>query len=381
MAALKGLWSYVHSDDTAEGGRIAELARDVAGQFEMLTGEQIDLFLDKDALEWGDVWRDKIDESLATIAFFIPVMTPRYFMSAECRREFQYFARRATNLGVKELVLPLLYINVRELHEDNPEDDMVGLIRTFQWADWTDLRFRDRSSEAYRREVAAMAGRLVEANEKASETSHATVVPPVDEGVLGEPDEAAGVLDLLAASEKAIPEWTATTEAAAAQIDLVGSIMTEATSEIERADSKGKGFAGRLVVTKRAAERLREPAEQIWSLGNDFASQLHQVDEGIRIMVGQIAAEVADGSEHVEEYREFFDTIRTLATSTKEGLESAQGFLQVTGPIEAMSRDLRAPLRRLRQGITLMLEAQEVAAEWVELIDKVALPVGDTGVV
>ena len=53
MANSEGFWSYVHADDEAEDGRILRLARDVAGQFEMLTGEPLTLFLDKDAIKWG----------------------------------------------------------------------------------------------------------------------------------------------------------------------------------------------------------------------------------------------------------------------------------------------------------------------------------------
>jgi len=39
MTSIDGFWSYVHADDDAESGRIAQLARDVVAQFEMLTGE------------------------------------------------------------------------------------------------------------------------------------------------------------------------------------------------------------------------------------------------------------------------------------------------------------------------------------------------------
>ena len=47
MAALQGFWSYVHDDDRADGERISCLARDAVDQFQMLTGEEISLFLDK----------------------------------------------------------------------------------------------------------------------------------------------------------------------------------------------------------------------------------------------------------------------------------------------------------------------------------------------
>jgi len=95
MLIAKGFWSYVHDDDDAEGGRITALARDLSAQYEMLTGESIDLFLDRDDLEWGNDWRATVDGSLAVTAFFIPVLTPRYFSSAECRRELNAFVRKA----------------------------------------------------------------------------------------------------------------------------------------------------------------------------------------------------------------------------------------------------------------------------------------------
>jgi hypothetical protein len=61
MANARGFWSYVHADDTADHDRIATLARDVVEQFQMVTGESIELFLDQDDLEWGDPWRPKVD--------------------------------------------------------------------------------------------------------------------------------------------------------------------------------------------------------------------------------------------------------------------------------------------------------------------------------
>jgi len=66
VANLDGFWSYVHDDDDADNGRISQLARDVVKQFEMLTGEKISLFLDRDKIDWGENWKTKIDTSLAS---------------------------------------------------------------------------------------------------------------------------------------------------------------------------------------------------------------------------------------------------------------------------------------------------------------------------
>lgn len=124
MANPQGFWSYVHEDDQVESERISRLARDVQGQFLMLTGEPLVLFLDRDVIKWGEDWRNVIDSSLGSGTFFIPVLIPRYFMSLECRRELQSFAWRATRLGTKQLVLPLLYMNVPAFQEETPRDEL-----------------------------------------------------------------------------------------------------------------------------------------------------------------------------------------------------------------------------------------------------------------
>ena len=171
MAQITGFWSYVHADDDAEGGRIALLSRDVASQFGLMTGETIELFLDVESVKWGDAWRDRIDSSIAAGVFFIPILTPRYFMSPECRRELQLFARRATQLGARELVLPLLYMDVPGLREDDPADELMALVKSFQWEDWTEVGLSEPQSESYRRGVRKLATRLVEANAQAERSN------------------------------------------------------------------------------------------------------------------------------------------------------------------------------------------------------------------
>lgn len=50
MTGTGGFWSYVHTDDLAEKGRIKQLAEDVKQQYALITGENIDIFLDYNAL-------------------------------------------------------------------------------------------------------------------------------------------------------------------------------------------------------------------------------------------------------------------------------------------------------------------------------------------
>ncbi|MCH8152736.1 MAG: toll/interleukin-1 receptor domain-containing protein [Planctomycetes bacterium] len=369
MSDAHGFWSYVHKDDTADGGRISRLAKDVVGQYEMLTGETICLFLDKDAIEWGDDWRNKIEENLASVAFFIPVLTPRYFMSPECRSELQFFARRATQLGIKELILPLLYVSVPALDDENTKDDLARIVRTFQREDWRELRFKDPASEDYRSGVARLAARLVEANRRAEQTDITDTGQRLDQGRDESDDDSPGLIDRIAGAEEALPKLSETLHAITEQIKLIGNGLMQAGSDIQNATSQRKVFAQRVVIAKRLARTLSEPNEKVWRLSNDYASQLHDFDVGIRAIIELAPAEIKEHPESKQEVCEFFHGLQELSAATSKGFDEIQHFTDSIAPIEKMSRDLRPVFRRLRQGLTIMIEAREVSDSWVSLIE------------
>jgi hypothetical protein len=91
-------WSYARADDEQDGGRIRSLAEAVKREYSLLTGDELALFIDRD-VQWGEEWRTRIDDALSATTFFVPVMTPRYFARAECRRELLTFAGHAASLS------------------------------------------------------------------------------------------------------------------------------------------------------------------------------------------------------------------------------------------------------------------------------------------
>jgi len=369
MSKMGGFWSYVHADDDAEFGRIAALARDLAAQYEMLTGEAIELFLDRDSLAWGNAWKAKVDGSLASVAFFIPVISPRYFDSTECRRELRTFATQAQRLGLTELIMPLLYVDFAGLHVEQPTDELIDTVNRFHWEDWTQVRYLERESGEYRRRVFLLAERLSAANVEAAKASTAASADTTAVAV-GEDDEAPGLMDRIAEAETALPEWSKTVERVGEIIVDLGRQMEEAQAAMEAADARGKGFAGRLTVARNLAHELSDPGDEVVSLGNDFVERLNDVDSGIRAIIEMVAQSAQDDPEDKAAILDFFGTIRELAVSAHEGLGSIDDFLTQVEPLERMSRDLRAPLRKFRQGLTLMLEARAISDEWVRLVDE-----------
>ena len=135
-------WSYAHADDERQRGRVLALADDLLDEFFVSTGDELNLFRDRHSIEWGDVWKERIDDALGEAPFFIAVITPRFMRSEECRRELLRFNGSTSDGKVNKLILPLLYIPVPGLSADS-DDEVIALIARTQYVDLTDIRLRD----------------------------------------------------------------------------------------------------------------------------------------------------------------------------------------------------------------------------------------------
>jgi len=368
MTDATGFWSYVHHDDDAEGGRITRIATDLTAQYEMVTGESIRIFHDRSHVEWGDKWRSEVDSALASIVFFIPVLTPRYFQSAECRREFNSFARRARQLGVREVVMPILYINFPALETDPPPDELMEIAKSFQWEDWTELRFESPESTRYRTAIARMAERLSRASLVVEKVDATTIV---DDSDLDD-DDSPGFVDRLARAEEAMSEWVATLGEIQAHILAIGEITTDAAERISVAESRGMGLAGRLEVFRQLSENLDPSADGIQELSNSFVSQMNDIDSGVHAILEKAAEEMQDAPdpELVRQLGEFLDQIRDLAKSADSGLGALLTLVETIASVENQSRNLRPVLRKLRRGFTVLLDGRDVINSWVSSVEK-----------
>jgi hypothetical protein len=171
------------------------------------------------SLDSADEWRRRIAEALAGTTFFIPIVTPRFFKSDECRRELVTFAMHAESLGVSELLLPLLYADVPNLSEDS-EDEAVSLVARTQYERWTNLRLQDEQSEAYRQGVNRLAVKLMEIAESLAERPTPALASAHSS------EEEPGLVDILADTEAAMPRWVEALEQFSPVMEEISGIMT-----------------------------------------------------------------------------------------------------------------------------------------------------------
>jgi hypothetical protein len=366
MAESVGFWSYVHADDNAELGRITQLGNDIVTQYELITGGTVPIFLDKN-IEWGEDWRQKIDENLSSVVFFIPIVTPRYLLSVECRRELQYFASRAINLGIKELILPIIYIDYPELHNKDTTDELIKLICSYQWVDWKTTRFCEITSQEYRMKVAELAQRINNVNKVLENKQNIEIVdnPNTEEIEDNEP----GILDLLASAEESMPICQDLLNQIGVEINKIGDLAHKATEDLERSKKTTSGFGPRIMISKRLAKELDEPVESICNLTQQYASRFHSVDQGYQIYINHVPQMIEDDPKNRKDICEFFSVVRELDKNANEALDKTQSFINVIESTENLSRDLRPVYRKLRQGLIVLTESRDVSINWVRMID------------
>jgi TIR domain-containing protein len=140
--------SYVHLDDAHEEGRLTEFRRRLSGEVRMLTGEDFHIFQDRKDIVWGQQWQHRIDESIDSVTFLIPIITPRFFKSMACRAELERFLDREAKLRRGDLILPVYYLNcpILDIEAKRETDPLARVIAARQFADWRDLRFEPFTS-------------------------------------------------------------------------------------------------------------------------------------------------------------------------------------------------------------------------------------------
>jgi hypothetical protein len=359
-----GFWSYTHGDNQAEGGRIRQLAADLMEAYELRTAEPLELFVDSMSIRWGDDWEEKINEALAGTVFFIPIITPRFFRSQECRRELLKFAREAKRLGVDELLLPVYYVDVPDLEDSSVEDEAMTVVRPKQREDFRGVRLEDPGSSDYRKAVDHLAAQLAE---RAERVTHTTVdVRQDDEGAKNEENgDEPGFIERMAKGEQSFQHISETLEEFAKEVERFGTLAQQANEESQATDARGAGFAGRLAVVERLAKRLREPADRIGHLGQVYASELVQSDPMVLALLEAIETE----------YEEYSQEERTEATALAKSIEdlaaeAAPALAELSDLVDALdsgaglSRSLRRPLRRAKEGLQGVLDGKGVIEEW-----------------
>jgi hypothetical protein len=272
---IVGFWSYAHDDDRLDNGAILTLARLIAEEFDLLSGEPLTLFVDHKDISWGEAWQERINTALLETTFFIPIITPRYFTRPECRRELLEFTAKAKNIGTDELLMPILYAKPMNFGIDNP-DEAVSLIAKTQYEDWQELRLQEPDSREYRRAVSALARRLLDISSRVAEDQLYREVNERED--LRDND---GIIELIGRIEELLPEWRGAImgdKINGAQIDVTWHECALAIEKLRRAHAPASAVAASRM---RAAKEMLPLIERHQRDAHTYLSRSVQLDPDV----------------------------------------------------------------------------------------------------
>lgn len=154
--------SYVPFNDMHEYGQLTAFRERLSAEVRVQTGEEFVIFQDRNDITWGQNWKARIEEAMNAATLLIPVITPSFFHSVECQAEVERFVTRERQLGREDLILPVYYVNTRELDDPARSDDdaLARVLAARQYADWRELRFEPLTSPVARKALAQLAYRI-----------------------------------------------------------------------------------------------------------------------------------------------------------------------------------------------------------------------------
>ncbi|BDZ48642.1 hypothetical protein GCM10025867_08830 [Frondihabitans sucicola] len=357
--------SYAHADEDAY--QMMSPFKELLGHFVYSkSGKKVRAFLDRDSLEWGEYWGERLDAEILAASVFIPLLSASYLDSDNCRLEFNRFQSKATDLGVRELLLPILVLDAPAIFNDQSTDDIVREARARQWEVIEEAVLTDPGSSEWKKTMSRLAARFVRSYQVAeSHLATLSQTPPQNEeelipGANGDDDddlEAPGLADLFATFEQKTTALTQIAEEMGPAIEDLGN-AAEAAGPLK----DNPGVKDVQSWTFRSAQAFSAPAEKISSIGEQLFLATKDLDIDMREF-RRIAQEAPVELGFIETYNSMIEGLSGMG----EVVGNLDSLLDSLKPVEYFSVALRKSLRPARRGVTRVTDSIRLIETWKEL--------------
>lgn len=360
--------SYKREDNEDLGGVVDRIRTDLSGMYAAHTGKSLRVFIDREGIGWGEDWRQKIRESVERATVFVPVVTMRYFTSQHCREELMSFYNNAKQLGVTELLLPIVLMGEDQIRSDDPREE-VRLIERLNYKSLREAWLAGFESPEWRQAMFDCVQHLDSALQEAERTlaqrqpgsarlaQRERTVPTADGTEPDIPEDSGDLVDLT-------ERFLALEPLANAAVQALTTFSTEAgeafagidfeTLSTEQTRVKLFGAAEKLKVPSNAVfehgERLQRAVEQVDALLRGFVEemrgiQLPQVQGQLDGLLSRFSDETGELAEAVELVGQMVETLKfvslmnvALRATLRPGIRGLQSIKSAVSALETWER-------------------------------------------
>jgi len=172
-------------DDRFFRGAITELRSALELGVRVVTGDRaFTIFQDVDGIELGQQWRERLEDALSEAKFLLPVVTPLFFTSENCREELGRFMEYERSSGRDDLILPIYFVTTPALEKADQlaADPLAQEISKRQRRDWRAAAELPPDDPKLLHEVKSLAEQVARVLERTEESRGVQPSPKLGEG-------------------------------------------------------------------------------------------------------------------------------------------------------------------------------------------------------
>ncbi len=344
--------SYVQSDDRFLGGRIVQFAEDLAEAYESICGQSIDIFVDRNNINWGQNWEKRLNDEIDQTAFLLAAVSPRYLVSKACIDEFTQFRALIPDGG--RVILPLSAIEVDQGEVTaNPVYTQLREIQFVNEGASLEALVDSEDESAYRRFVKETA-RALRKTVKSRVNSYREKSPRgKDLDVGSDMDLVGSYAQIFESNEKLKDDmelFNSSMEAIGREFSKVSLSSSPSATEMRRVFGE---------LSQKVARPTRELEQAVDSVRREYS----QFDAALEVWV---RASLLPGVE--PRYRnELIETMRGLVKALDiPELEQVKGLMTL---MQMFSADLRPTSAAVNSALELMEYVKSSAQAWLSRLE------------
>lgn len=348
-------WSYAHVDDERQGGAIRELAVRLRDEVGLLTGDELNIFVDRKDLHWGEAWREKIESAIGDVPFLIAIVTPSFIKSPECRREVLTFIGEAASRGQEKLLLPIVYTKMQNLTEDS-DDELVALLARLQWESWAELRLEDPRGPKFMQAINRLAERIQDLRAQAEAERD-------EDELTSEPEKGESLEEVVQEIDSRLDEWLDAVEGDQVKAAEWTTICKGRLEKIPRLRRMRANPGAILSVYVRMGRDLQPIAKQRLAWAKSYARITIELDPFVRAAIRL-----------VERLPQFVSLLAPLREGVREAMIAISGHrgeMTTYYPIRDLrqySSHLEAASDLYDDSLSFVTEGNEVVQQWQALL-------------